>query len=544
MIIGSIDKLNHEMTSYKTRRSSYGDPTGCMEGTRVKVLEDLDTWALNADGSTVYWMVGMAGIGKSTIAHTFCEKLDAKNMLGGCFFASRASEKTSNARLVIPVIAHALARASPCIKFEVIKAIEDEPALAEPTYINIDNQFTQLIYKPIRTTASKANKLYKVVVIDAIDECGDLAIVAALVKLVLRSASEIPLKVFISSREEHRISKAFSSGDAKNLYLHEIEKDVVQKDIREYLKTSLDKIRDEDHPGTAEKWPSQLELNALVARSGTLFIYAATAVRYIRDGNGLYKSRLSEMAIQGLESVVGVQTNLDDLYVHILGKAFKEKPKHEIDALQDLVSIITFLRNPLPMEAITSLSEEADAHSHLSPLSSVIHIPKQQPGAVVAPFHASFPDFITDPKRCSPERCPLFRSLVASEAHELLALKCLKLMNQSLKYNICEIPQALTVSRRESTNDPGNVDKISEALKYSCLHWAAHLAAAKVFDTDTILVDALRIFLHKHLLHWIECLSMLGKLQAGLKSIGSIATALSVSPVSRSLGKNLCLTTF
>jgi len=120
-----------------------------MQGTRVKVLEELETWASNVDSSKVYWMVGMAGIGKSTIAHTFCEHLEAKNILGGSFFASRASEKTRNARLIIPVIAHALARASPCIKVEVVKAIEDDPTLAEPTYININEQFKQLIYNPL-----------------------------------------------------------------------------------------------------------------------------------------------------------------------------------------------------------------------------------------------------------------------------------------------------------------------------------------------------------------------------------------------------------
>jgi ABC-type dipeptide/oligopeptide/nickel transport system ATPase component len=98
-------------------------------------------------------MVGMAGIGKSTIAHTFCENLEAKNILGGSFFASRASEKTRNARLIIPVIAHALARASPRIKVEVVKAIEDDPTLAEPTYIKINEQFKRLIYNPLRTTA-------------------------------------------------------------------------------------------------------------------------------------------------------------------------------------------------------------------------------------------------------------------------------------------------------------------------------------------------------------------------------------------------------
>ena len=498
-----------------------------MQGTRVKVLEDLDTWASDADSSNVYWMVGMAGIGKSTIAHTFCEILEAKNMLGGNFFASRASEKTSNARLIIPVVAYALARASPLIKMEVVKAIEDDPTLAEPTYGNMNEQFKQLICNPIRTTAGMVDELYKVVVIDAIDECVDLRVVSALVKLVLKSASEIPLKVFISSRDESPINNAFSSGDnkAKDFYLHEVEKDVVQQDIRQYLKTSLANIRDEDCHGTTEEWPLQRELEGLIARAGTLFIYAATAVRYIRDGHELYKSRLSEMAIQGLESVDEFQTDLDVLYVHILGKACQRKRTHEADAIRDLVSIIIFLRNPLPMDAIASLSER-NAYLYLSPLTSVIHIPTQ-PEAVVAPFHASFPDFITNPDRCSPDRCPSFHSLVASEGHKLLALKCLKQMNQWLKYNICDIPKELTVSRRERTNSPENIGKISEALKYSCLYWAAHLAEVEVFDT--VLVKALRVFLHEHLLHWMECLSTLGELQTGLKSLHSMVTVLSVS---------------
>jgi hypothetical protein len=386
-------------------------------------------------------------------------------------------------------------------------------------------QFEQLIYNPIRTTAHTVDKLYKVLVIDAIDECVNPRVVSAFIKLVLES--EIPLKVFISSRDESLIRDTFSSGDnkAKNFYLHDIEKDVVQKDIRKYLETSLANIRDKHCHGTAEKWPLKPDLEALVAHSGTLFIYAATAVRYIHDGDEFYKSRLSEMVIHGLESVDKFQTDLDVLYVHILEKAWKGKEKHEADALRDLVSIIIFLRTPLPMEAIASLSER-NAHSDLLPLTSVIHIPEHLE-AVVAPFHASFPDFITNANRCSPERCHSFRSLVASEGHKLLALKCLKQMNRSLKYNICEIPKEFTVSRRERMNSPENVGKISEALKYSCIYWAAHLAEVKIFDPE--LTDALCVFLHKHLLHWMECLSTLSELQTGLKSLGSIVNVLLVS---------------
>jgi len=232
------------------------------------------------------------------------------------------------------------------------------------------------------------------------------------------------------------------------------------------------------------------------------------------------------MVNDGQKSINKFETEIDSLYVHVLEDACKGMESHEVAPMRDLLLITIFLRNPLPMDVITSLSDESNADSYLSPFSSVIHIP-DQPGAVVAPFHASFPDFITNPDRCSPKRCPLFHSLVASEGHELIALKCLKLMNQSLKYNICEIPKELTLSRKDRANSPENVGKIPEVLKYSCIHWAAHLAEVKKFDP--ILVNALRVFLHKHLLHWIECLSILSELQTGLKSLGGIVTVLSVS---------------
>ena len=500
-----------------------------MEGTRVKILEKLDTWASDANSSKVYWMVGMAGVGKSTIAHTFCENLEAKNVLGGSFFASRGSEKTRNARLIIPVIAHALARASPLIKVEVVKAIEDDPTLTESTYINIKEQFKQLVYNPVRTTAGVVNKLHKVVVIDAVDECANLEVVALFIKLVLECASKIPLKIFLASRDEYWIRNAFGStkdGVREYFYLHEIEKDVVRNDIQKYLETSLARIKKDN----SEEWPLPNELSGLLARSGTLFIYAATAVRYIANGREGYKSRLSAIVSHGQKSINKFETDIDSLYVHVLEKICEDKESDEVDHLRKLLSIIIFLSNPLPMEAIASLSQESNTHSDLSPLSSVIHIP-DQPGAVVAPFHASFPDFITDSKRCSLERFSSKRSsfpaLDASEGHKLLAVKCLEQMNRSLKYNICEIPKELTMSRRDTANSPENVDKISEALKYSSMHWAAHLAEVKEFEP--VLVDPLRVFLHKHLLHWIECLSILSELQKGLKSLGSIVTVLSVS---------------
>lgn len=502
-----------------------------MAGTRVKVLEDLEAWASDANGSKVYWMVGMAGIGKSTIAHTFCQNLEAKNMLAGSFFASRASENTSNGRLIIPVIAHSLARSSPLIKIKIVEAIEDDPTLAESTYSNMREQWKRLVSDPVQSASSMVNRSYKVVVIDAVDECASLQVVASFIKLVLQSASELPFKVFISSREELEISNAFRATAGThhpiNLFLHNVEKDVVQEDIRRYLEASLSSIRD-DH-GTTDLWPSQSELTDLVVRCGTLFIYAATSVRYISSGGRRYKLRFSEMARQGLESVTAFKTDIDTLYIHILEMACAEKPLHEVASMRDILSIIIFLRNPLPIQAIESLSD-MDARLELAPLTSVIYVPSA-PDVAVAPFHASFPDFITSPARCAPGRFSSenssFPALNASEGHKLLSLKCLKLLNDSLKFNICEIPKESTLSHRERANSTVNIGKISMAIKYACIYWASHLAEVEEISPE--LAESLHVFFYQHILQWVECLSLLGELQAAPKLLNSVAAIFLVS---------------
>jgi len=499
-----------------------------MAGTRVDILADLDIWASDEDGKNVYWMAGMAGTGKSSISHTLCEMLDRKNRLGASFFCSRASDKTNDARLIVPAIAHSLARASPSIKFDIVKAIEDDPALAEPTYINLNEQFKKLIYNPICATAGKGTKTYKIIVIDAVDECVNFRVVSSLIRLILQSAPNIPLKFFIASRDEELIRTAFyyHPNLSTAFTLHEVEKQLVEDDIRKYIERSLLNVKSQGLDPVLDAWPSPLELSNLVHHSGRLFIYAATAIRYIHDGRKLFKSRLFLMANRDTKTRSKLQTStIDSLYGHILEQACASREDAEIGIIKELISIIVFLRNPLPIQAIASLSE-LDAHLYLPSISSVIHVPTQE-HSPVAPFHASFPDFVTDPTRCSPKNCPSFPALVPSESHEMLALKCLEHMNCTLKYNICDIPKERIRSRRTTSNSRENTCKISDALKYSCVYWTSHLAEVQSSSGD--LIPTLRHFLHEHLLHWIECLSVLGELQTGLKSLGSANEALAVS---------------
>ncbi|THU81077.1 hypothetical protein K435DRAFT_579283, partial [Dendrothele bispora CBS 962.96] len=523
-----IDRLRYEGISYDTRVSSYGAARECMPGTRIKVLADLENWALGDGLKKVYWVVGMAGTGKSTILHTLCHNLDDKHLLGGSFFCSRASDDASNTRLIIPSIAHSLASTSPSIKSQIVAALKDEPKLAERTYIDPRKQFRKLIHDPMRTSLKQSITKYKIIVIDALDECTELEQVSALIRVILDFAHHIPLKFVIASRDEGSIQKAFclSSDIRDDFVLHEVEKDVVEGDITIYLTSELEVIhnRERDDDEASNSWPPQDQLSTLVDHSGTLFIYAATAVRYISDGNDLYKSRLQTLSTQVSVSETEFGSSLDDLYGGVLKEACKRLDKGEISCMRELMSIIVFLQNPLSLKAISSLSK-VNSRSFLSRLASVIYIPiNNNSDPVVTPFHASFPDFLIDVTRCSHQRCPSFGALIPSEGHEMLALRCLQLMNTELKYNICDVPKEQTVSRRGTTNSLYETQKIPAALRYSCVYWASHLSKVQKLRSD--LVNALDDFLKKHLLHWMECLSLLNKLEAGVKSLATARTSL------------------
>ncbi|KAF8477855.1 hypothetical protein JB92DRAFT_3134325 [Gautieria morchelliformis] len=74
--------------SYKSHRGRGSEFAGCMEDTRVNVLDDLETWADDDTAPNVCWLGGMAGIGKSSVAVTFSERMDKKLKLGASFFCS------------------------------------------------------------------------------------------------------------------------------------------------------------------------------------------------------------------------------------------------------------------------------------------------------------------------------------------------------------------------------------------------------------------------------------------------------------------------
>lgn len=85
----------------------------CVEGTRTDIIERVMKWCKDPspESPAIYWLSGMAGTGKSTIAYTICQQLcgdksgndDAAQRLGASFFCSRQVE-AARARMNISTL--------------------------------------------------------------------------------------------------------------------------------------------------------------------------------------------------------------------------------------------------------------------------------------------------------------------------------------------------------------------------------------------------------------------------------------------------------
>lgn len=73
------------------------------------MLNEIEHWTEDFGKSPIFWLNGLAGTGKSSIAQTVSERMFANGCLGASFFCSRGFEDHSNLKLIFPTLAIQLA---------------------------------------------------------------------------------------------------------------------------------------------------------------------------------------------------------------------------------------------------------------------------------------------------------------------------------------------------------------------------------------------------------------------------------------------------
>src|SRR5258706_1617458 len=105
----------------------------CMEGTRQYILNQVLNWVANTHASNgaprTYWLYGSPGIGKSSLAHSICEKLHHQKHLAGGIFCRRDDPNLSKPTNVLRTLINTLAEILPSFRSIVADRLRTDPNL-------------------------------------------------------------------------------------------------------------------------------------------------------------------------------------------------------------------------------------------------------------------------------------------------------------------------------------------------------------------------------------------------------------------------------
>ena len=516
-----IDLVDHLPFASEAPFNSYTkqhEPT-CLPDTRTDLLQTVYNWADGKDERCIFWLNGLAGTGKSTIARTVCRKHFNEQRLGASFFFSRGGGDVGHAGKFCTTVAVQLAGHIPTLRQHIYDAITEHGNIAK---LSLYDQWRELVLKPLSKLSGESCLPLYIVVIDALDECGNDNDVRIMIHLLseARSLSAVRLRILLTSRPEIPVRHGFYQiPDAEHqvFVLHKISPSIVDHDIYIFLKFNFELLRQERSLDAG--WPGEEIITSLVRIASGLFIWAATTCRFIHEGKQFAAKRLNAILQSSSSVPTAPEKHLDEIYTTVLKQSIpeeftKEEREQASYMLRRILSCIVTLSSPLSASSLGNLLgvTKGDINQTLDDLHSILDIPEDGTRPLRL-HHPSFRGFLLDQRRCA----DLHFWVDEKQAHQALAEACVRLMSASLKQDICglDAPGMLVVEVKGSRVE----ECLPPEVQYACLYWVEHMQECSVELHNN---DEIHRFLQTHFLHWLEALSWMRRISEGILAIKTL----------------------
>jgi hypothetical protein len=487
----------------------------CASGTRLEVITYIEQWAndYSENCPSIFWLSGLAGTGKSTIAYTLCEMFESKEApessttLGASFFCSRQMEETRNTRFIIPTIVYQLSQVSASFnRFLHNSGWDSVDVLSFRTQERLVDPWVQSAHERSPDSAT-------LIVIDALEEsdggCDFL-------RMLLSHTHKLPgLKFLISSRPNPNIASQLTSReDVITFQLHtDIDSAEVEQDIRSYLSAEL--------PGIAE----DEVISEIAQQSGGLFIYAATAVKLGKPPRQQLSKREQLQQLQKLRHTWPCDPGsrslglpVDDIYRQALREAFANCPDDVRETRLNILHTILCTRARLTCQCVAELLD-IDVETVQVTVDSLFAVLFILPadGAVYW-YHASFPEFMFNSKRSSGrigsekenDSNDATWFCDASRLHYSLSLRCFHIMQTKLRFNMCQLPSSYFLDSEVKDLRERIHENIDPTLQYCCRYGVDHILLRVEAVRWDALAEYIHDFLFNRLLYWVEAMNLLG----------------------------------
>ena len=383
-------------------------PPNCHPDTRKAVRQIILDWIHNeSSASSVFWLYGPAGAGKTAIlqaiAEYLCSSSGSGQNFGGSFFFSRGKNGCDRGHFLFSTIAYQLALKVPGLRQHVNRIMELDPTLHAKS---MDVQLQTLIVNAFQLLSPPPQCSY-LVIIDGLDECHDKATQQLILRLLCKTITvhKLPLRFLIGSRPESHIRLSFDQESLCTITHRVVLNQTFNpgRDIQVFLQDGFAKIC-ANNPILSylgQPWPGEGIIDPLVQRSSGQFIYAATVLKFVGAD---FCSPTKQLAFV-LKPDPLAFSDLDQLYTQILSVY-----PSDVNIVQVLGIIIASGQNlPEVIEDILEM-EEGELKPVLCGLSSLIeaknweYLDKGSYRSYVIPHftHASFRDYLFDSSRSGP----------------------------------------------------------------------------------------------------------------------------------------------
>ncbi|KAK7676704.1 hypothetical protein QCA50_020336 [Cerrena zonata] len=473
----------------------------CLHSTREGVLQTIMDWVenVNDDKKSILWLHGLAGSGKSTIANTIAARLHNLHRRGAFLFFER--NKTDR-NAVIRTMAAQLAIADPTLRSRICAAINEDRSVVDST---LEKQFADLLCSPL-TTAAQSLLGPIVIVLDALDEYGDVNSRKSLLTLIADEFTHLPnnFRFLITSRPELDIDNMFL-GNPKitSISLNETEDTIPE--IHLYLASELSHIR--KAKGLSGDWPEESDLNRVANMSEGLFIWASTLSKFLSGTNDPARTLESILWSRNKDHAKG----LDQLYATVLN-ARNDWHSGLGEQFRAVARVVLLSKTPLSDIDIDQLLERPDGKSCRSIFGDFHCLFDHSPGWPIRPLHASFGDYLTDVTRSGGQPW----SLAKCDVDHDLVLRCFHIMSTQLRFNICNFETSGRLNRDYPDLKERTDKHISPQLRYASMYWWHHLKGIQTWQEDV--GSALRTFSKEKLLFWLEVVSLVGDVHDTLRA--------------------------
>ena len=500
-------KLNTEESLKSTKLNDllYADGArferekGCLAGTRESLLQDIRNILDNPEDNVpqVCLLTGVAGSGKSAVAHSIARWYDDQQRLGSSYCFSSTDVANRNPKNLFSTIARNLSDRDAEYKSALWQVVKDDLSLRKSQ--SPQEQIERFIINPFEDLHPIGPT---VIVIDALDESGDPAsrqhILRAISKYITENTLPTHLRFLITTRpEEDILTKLPAGSQVVHKYMSDIPQHIVDEDIRKFIHHSL---LDQDTE-LESLWPGQEWCRLLVLHSQNLFQWASTACNFIQGlGNGAEGLDLHDR----FEIVVQADNNegvhpLDKLYRTILEQRFTSDGAQS--RFREVMAVVLALREPLPLMSLSALLVgRLKVANIIRPLASLLDgvLDEERP---IRPLHTSFRDFLLDDTRSSTFHIP-----IQPHHHLCLGQALLACMRKMLRFNICDLKDSRFPNAAIPDLPSCIIRAIPPHLSYSCLYWMDHLQHP---DCTPDLLNEVTLFIKDKFPYWLEAISLL-----------------------------------